>query len=58
MDPDKTLTDLRALAARVMRQSDEGEVDTVTADSLAEAVVALDDWLSGGGFLPVAWKHP
>lgn len=43
MDPNETLRRIRA----AIRNDETGE--------LAELVEALDDWLSGGGFLPSAW---
>lgn len=32
-------------------------IDQDDAARLAELVLALDGWISGGGFLPFAWKR-
>lgn len=50
MDPNANLAVVRRLAASIL----DGERDL--ADSLAEHVQALDEWLSRGGFLPSAWR--
>lgn len=52
MDPNETLAKLRRLAANVHNygaEYDDGE-------EFAELVVALDEWLSQGGFLPADWQ--
>ena len=57
MDPNETLKRMRTLASEVLELADGGayeEDDKVT--ELAEAVEALDSWLSLGGFKPKAWK--
>lgn len=45
MDPDATLANIRRL------------LDGDDPDALADAVAALDGWLTGGGFLPAAWSR-
>ena len=50
MDPNETLKKIRELIPQV-RSSES----TAPGDDLAEAVEALDDWLSHGGFLPKDW---
>lgn len=57
MDPNEALKELRRLAAIVRDRSDRGKDPDVdgSAGDLAAAVASLDEWLSGGGFLPTAW---
>ncbi len=69
MDPDTALDDLRA-ALVAYRSSASVACDAVlpsdyvhacgelqdSADALADAVEALDDWLAQGGFAPRAWR--
>ena len=65
MDPDETLRMIRHYRAEVQRMRDAADrgvrVDrhdfNVAAESLAEYVEALDEWLSKGGFVPAAWEH-
>lgn len=59
MDPNETLKRLRALTVATLRIADdppdlESEAPRL-AYELAESFEALDQWLSGGGFLPRAW---
>jgi len=61
MDPDANLAELRReiteyirIADVADRQFDEGP----DADRIVELVQALDEWISKGGFLPVAWRVP
>ena len=54
MDPNQTLTEIRALAAHVAMTE---EWDRDDAKELATLVQALDEWLSRGGFLPEAWER-
>jgi hypothetical protein len=53
MDPDAALEELR----RITRRASEGEADPGDFDRLCELVEALDGWISGGGFLPEAWRR-
>jgi len=57
MDPDVCLSEMMTLALRISKRSDEdipqSEFD---ASELAERVVALNDWIVKGGFLPEAWR--
>ena len=56
MDPDETLKKLReALELYCRRYRDKG-TGLREADDMADAVEALDNWLSIGGFLPEDWK--
>jgi hypothetical protein len=53
MDPNAALTTLRELATEQL----DGNISDQErhADQLAEAAIALDEWLTKGGFLPAAW---
>lgn len=71
MDPDATLVDiyndinaLREFAGKAdhanERDRHDAEIDYLTdvrwtAESLADAIESLDNWLKTGGFLPKAW---
>lgn len=54
MDPDETLRVIR-LTARQMEVDSDPAIRAAHALELAEHVAALDEWLSNGGFLPLAW---
>ena len=54
MDVNEALTAARALAEDVLRRPAE----STEAQALAEAFLAIDGWITGGGFLPAAWRHP
>src|SRR4249919_157400 len=51
MDPNETLKQLLATARYAVEQDDQ----PLAAD-MADLVLALDGWLSKGGFQPVAWS--
>jgi len=52
MDPDKALKTIRHITAKIrLRSARMNDVDR-----LEEAVTALDEWISKGGFLPEAWR--
>ena len=53
MDPNATLSEIRALNARIL---DSADSSFDVAWRLAELVEALDDWLKSGGCLPADWK--
>lgn len=56
MDPNEALRRLREL---ILTQS-EGKDPQYLADTLediASSFNGLDNWLSGGGFLPKAWER-
>lgn len=53
MDPTATLDEIRGLTAI---GGDRG-LDSDDADRLQDLVLALDEWLSKGGFLPAAWSR-
>lgn len=55
MDPNAALDQLRAMVREVLGVS-PGPTDVdVDANQLAETFDALDEWLTGGGFLPKDW---
>lgn len=57
MDPNATLAEMRRLVGRML--DDESEhVDSGDAVRLAALLEALDGWITGGGFLPAAWRRP
>ena len=59
MDPNANLEEQRRLTARIQAQRDNYETpNDGDVFRLAELVVALDEWIASGGFLPSAWKKP
>jgi hypothetical protein len=58
MDPDVTLTRLRTAidAWTKAQRSSSTEAAVEAAHDAIEAMVALDSWLSSGGFLPTVWQ--
>jgi hypothetical protein len=59
MDPDANLKDQLTLAQRLLRNLEaEPMVSAEEADvmRLAELVLALDEWIRKGGFLPERWR--
>jgi hypothetical protein len=55
MDPDDTLTELRALIG--LYHANLPEIDPLTTlEQVADYFTALDEWLSSGGFLPSEWN--
>jgi len=57
MDPDAAIEELLNLAELVISRADDGEW-TGDCDILriAELTLALDGWLTVGGFMPTRWK--
>lgn len=53
MDPDAVLQQLRELAAQILANASE---ESDVAVELAEKVAELEQWLTGGGFLPASWN--
>jgi hypothetical protein len=51
MDPNVTLETLRDLLDRY-------EVDESVVPEIVETFHGLDEWLTGGGFLPAEWDRP
>lgn len=56
MDPNANLQEQLELAARMLDEESE-HIDTGDAVRLAELVLALNDWILGGGFLPRRWAQ-
>lgn len=53
MDPDSTLAALRQITDKSFPEGlDDNEISTVV-----NLFIALDEWLSKGGFLPEAWQR-
>jgi hypothetical protein len=64
MDPNQTLTDLRSKAFRLLRASERAQANDQSPSfseedvlALVEGVIALDEWLVKGGFLPQDWNQ-
>ena len=56
MDPTANLAEQRRLVEE-LHHGNLSEMDAADAGRrLADLVKALDEWLSGWGFLPAAWK--
>lgn len=53
MDPDANLKDQLTIAAMIA----DGTAKPHHVDRLAELVIALHEWIAGGGFLPSAWRR-
>lgn len=60
MDPDANLQEQLEIAHRIIDEDDESIVDyndlIRLTNRLAELVVALDEWISVGGFKPNKWS--
>jgi hypothetical protein len=59
MDPNANLTEMRELAAAIMKDDSADPFYPIVgqAERLAELVQALDGWICNGGFLPRDWKR-
>lgn len=55
MDPNANLAEQIRLADRL--ESDDTGPDAAAALRLAELVLAMNEWIRGGGFLPDAWNR-
>ncbi len=66
MDPDANLQEQLEIARSVVRNIEQREGNAMpdlseaeiadAADRLAELILALDEWLRHGGFLPHPWS--
>ena len=59
MDPDANLDEQKRLAKELLVKDADcrcGNIDPEKAERLAELVLALDEWITKGGFPPKAWK--
>jgi len=54
MDPDANLKEQLLLAQKANKL--DGELTDEDAIRLAELVLALDEWIRNGGFLPKLWR--
>ncbi len=58
MDPNANLKEQRRLAAAIQAAEDAGlTIADHDVSRLAELVIALDEWIARGGFLPDAWRR-
>ena len=55
MDPDANLIEQRSLAQAIVDADNQAYDVDPDALRLAELVLALDEWIRGGGFLPANW---
>ena len=59
MDPDANLNEQREIAKRISDNDySTAYAPQPDAERLAELVLALDEWLSKGGFPPKVWHAP
>lgn len=59
MDPDANLEEQLVLADILLKNRRcDVEERTENAQRLAELVVALDEWMRKGGFMPLKWARP
>ncbi len=56
MDPNEALAEIRRISAR-MRVAQHEYESAGLGEDLRLKVEELDEWLSKGGFLPVAWER-
>lgn len=57
MDPDENLKQQRRISAALMYQiENDRKVEDADVLRLSELVIALDEWIAKGGFLPAAWR--
>jgi hypothetical protein len=57
MDPNANLKEQLEISKRIIKASEKGKFSgTADTERLAELVVALDEWIVGGGFLPKQWR--
>lgn len=52
MDPNACLERMLEIAREMVNDDNH-----TSADQLAEAVLNLNEWITKGGFLPLAWRH-
>jgi len=56
MDPDSNLSEQLELAQEIVTSAEAGLSHPEEACRLAELVLALDEWIKKGGFLPQQWQ--
>lgn len=59
MDPNANLAEQVKLAEALVEGRHEGDSGALeeSATGLAELVLALNDWMRGGGFPPDSWRR-
>ena len=58
MDPDANLEEQLRIASRLIEAIDnERRIRPDDVEGLASLVLALDEWIRGGGFLPADWHR-
>ncbi len=57
MDPDAVLTDALATARHIIEYADPDDSGDRDGVDLAQNVLDLHRWISGGGFLPTDWRE-
>ncbi len=58
MDPNANLDEIRDLVRDLSDLGiDDDDIDMNALSQLLALIGALDEWLSGGGFLPRAWQR-
>jgi hypothetical protein len=55
MDPNANLAAQLRMARRITEGVSGRDYDIADVDRLAELVLALNEWIARGGFLPAAW---
>lgn len=55
MDPNEVLRLIRESVAELRNSDDDNTLDGSQVGQLVDAIEALDEWLTKGGFLPSAW---
>jgi hypothetical protein len=61
MDPNACLKEMLELARKGIYLADakeDGSLDPTDAERLCELVLALDGWVTKGGFMPQRWNRP
>lgn len=64
MDPNANIEELLRLAQRIRAEDNTTELKVMTenevldaAERMSELVLALDEWLVKGGFMPQRWQY-
>jgi hypothetical protein len=63
MDPDKHWEETVRIAKAIVAKNNENPSEAIDCDfidilTMAENIVALNDWVSKGGFVPESFKRP
>lgn len=59
MDPDANLKEALELANCLACEGDfDPHAKLIEAERLADLLLALDEWITKGGFLPERWRTP